>query len=415
MPLVTLTPSQWDDLHKIQRGMLRELAEAMATLDAGLSADLKKAIIRLDRAGWSQVKVRVEIGRVLTRYWGKVDAAAIELIRSAERHADTYVKRLVHFGVAARTLEPIQPSKVAFWTRQGGGQGAAEAILAYARGKPVMAGAKQAPLALSRDLHWFADRQAQEVTQRVQTALREAQSLEYAARDLVSQWPRQVSPTYWTRGPISYKAEHPQIIKQIREHINNLGKLTGNELKTTLVRLRAYLPRLKPGGRMRLAYAELITDLSRGKAAEGTVEKWAHQSQRSHAERIMVTEQQKAFRMAQIDRTSAMPGLVGYRWRMNRSKHARFLRSKPGRFSPRRAARSTRGGRVRGLAGKHCICEAMDGTIISVEDYKTEWSSGGHPNCACFFEEVFDRDSMFSSLRGPESAEEKAFLDAAGF
>lgn len=400
MPFVTLPPHQWEDLHKIQRGMLRELANALGPVDRQLAADLQAAVRRMARAAWSRLAIQMELEKVLAKHATRVDATTRRLIESAGEHADQYIERLIRFGVAARTLEPIPASKVAFWTRPGAGTGAAEAVVAFARGRPI-----GSILNLSRDLHRFYVGQAQEVTQRVLTAIREAQTVEFAARELTSNWPR-IRGALRTRGPIGAGARTPQLIEQIRSSIRELGKVTDLDLAN----LRNYLVRLKPGGRMRLAYAELITDLSGGKAAEKAVEKWGHQKQRYNAERVIATEQQRAFRLAQIERSAKMPGLIGYRWRMNRAKHARFLRSKPGKFSAARAGR-TKGGRIGGLAGKHCICEAMDGQIVSVEDYQSEWSAGGHPHCACFFEEVFDRNRMF---KAPETAEETEFLDEMG-
>lgn len=412
MAFATLPPWQLEDLHKIQRGMLRELAETMEALDSRLARDLKRAIIRLDRLGWRQDRVRMVIGAVVAAHWDRVDHAALETIKSAERHAETYMRRLAHFAVTTRTLEPIMPSKVAFWTAPGRGRPTAQAVVAYTRGKPPGAVAAL----LSTDLHRIAANEAAEVSNRVLTAIREAQSIEYASRDLVTQWPRGISPISRGRGPIGYQVQWPAKIKEIQSHINNLGKVTGDTLKADLSGLRGYLTRLKPGGRMRLGYAELVHDLAKGKAAEASLDKWAHQKQRYLAERILETEQQRAFRLAQIEMGAGIPGLIGYRWHMNRSKHARYLRSKPGRISPARAGRMMGGlgpgAKGRRLAGKHCICEAMDGTIISLEDFKGHWSAGGHPHCACFFEEVFDTTAM---LKAAETSEEKQWLDAMGF
>lgn len=408
MPLVTLPPHQQADLHRIQRGMLRELAEALGALDAKLSTDLKKVIVRLDRAGWNLLRVRVEVERVIVKHWQRVGVTTVALIRDAERHAETYMRRLAHFGVHTRNWEPIAASKVQAWQAPGRGTGLAESVLAYVRGKP--AGALKADrgkrvLELSQHLHDIGARESGEVTARVVRAIREGQSLDFASRELVTQW-----GTRW-KGPIGAKAEFPKLINNLKDKIDRLGKVTGDDLKQELRQLRRYITTLKPGGRMRAAYSELITDLSEGKAAKSALDKWGHQKQRYLATRIIETEQQEAFRAAQIERGRQMPWLVGYRWHMNRTRHQRFLRSKPGKISGARAGR-TRGGRIKGLAGKHCICEAMDGTVVSREEYESQWRAGGHPHCCCFFEEVFDREKMFAL---PETASEAAWLDAMGF
>ena len=410
MAHVVLPPHQLEELHKIQRGMLAELAEALDDLDEALSADLKAAIIHLDRNGWKLPMVRARIGRVLTKYWNRVDQGVLALVDDAARHAETYMQRLVHFGVMGRTLEPIQPSKIQAWTKAGAGRGGARAVLAYVMGKP--AGTKTAgksprvrSLDLSRNIHRFGRGQLEEVTGRVIRAVREAQGLEFAGRELVTQW---------KRGKVVGGGEiKPRVIREIEARIDRLGKLTGDDLKQSLDELHQAMRKLKQGGRMKAAYAELIEDLDKGKIASSSLDKWVHQKQRYVAERIVETETQGMFRLAQVEAGDKLPWIIGYRWHMNRAKHRRWKYQKPGKFSGARARRTLgRGKRGKRLIGKSCVCEAMAGTVISPEEYKSRWIRGGHPHCACFFEEVFSEKKL---LEARETPDEKKWLDKMGF
>jgi hypothetical protein len=237
--------------------------------------------------------------------------------------------------------------------------------------------------------------------------MREAQSLDFASRELVSNWPRMVSPTSLGTGPIGYQGEFPKILRTLRDHIHNIGQLTGDELKPELEKIQRYMLRLKQGGRVRQAYAELCHDLAEEKSGPAAIEKWAHQKQRYQAERILETEQHAAFRSRQVEQGERKPWIIGYKWHMNSGRHRKWLYTKPGRH--RKSAESRKNPK---LKGKHCICEVMDGEVVSVEEYKERWIAGGHPHCCCYFEEVFDLDKM---AEAGETAEETAWLNAAGY
>jgi hypothetical protein len=388
MPLVTLPKSQQDHLHQIQLGMLADVNNAIGEIDVDLKKAVARLIISLARAKFAPNVVRRKLQALFRRHTTLFDKKALKLVQDAAGYAERYMAELAHYGVLARNLAPITPSEVAWYISKKGKERAA-ATLAFARGAP--AGAPQMAfwdrLRLSHEIHKLTGQQLQEATAAVLRAMREASGFGSASRELIRQIPG-----------IGAGQVQPQAVRTLLGKARHLERFSWLGSKDPDIRkVKQYLRRLAAGGRVGSAYAELVQDLERGKLAGKAVEKWIYQKQRYAAERILDTETSAAFRMRQVEVGEKIPWLIGYRWRMNLGVHARFRRTKPGR--------------LKRFGGKACICEVMDGTIVSPEEYRQYWFRGGHPHCACFFEEVFDRERMFSAQ---ETAGEKAWLDRMG-
>jgi hypothetical protein len=195
-----------------------------------------------------------------------------------------------------------------------------------------------------------------------------------------------------------------------------------------LKRLEKYVARLKEGGRVQSAYREVIQDLTKydpkqthveyirkGKKVRRritppeqrltkAVQKFTHHKQRMAAERILNTESQTAFRSAGLDRNEGKPWIIGYRWEMNRGLHSRFRKRT-------KVKRHRKPARKRKFGGKRCICEVMQGKVLSPTEVR-EWPQGGHPNCGCRFKPVYDESKMMTADITPE---EEGWLQEQGF
>jgi hypothetical protein len=105
--------------------------------------------------------------------------------------------------------------------------------------------------------------------------------------------------------------------------------------------------------------------------------------QRYNAERLLKTEQQIAFKQAQISRDEKTSFIIGYIWKMNRGARRQYVRrtklSKNKKFGGRR---------------RRCICEELDGQQISIEAARER--PIGHPHCMCSLIPVYGKGSLLS-------------------
>lgn len=76
------------------------------------------------------------------------------------------------------------------------------------------------------------------------------------------------------------------------------------------------------------------------------------------------------------------PWIIGYRWQLNRALHGAAVRRKFGTTGKGKSLRAKRRGRL------YCICEVMDGRVLSPAEM-ARYPRGGHPNCRCSFPPVY--------------------------
>ena len=364
--------SQDARIKAIRKAYLDNILETVRGVNAGMAASVEDALARIARLGWTQHAVRREFSALYSVYGSRVHRAVLGLVRDAANYGAVYADRLVQFGVT--DAEVIQPHAVKWALKAGSGN--SEAVIAHVKART--AGARRAfsgRLTLSDRLHRMVGREQREVTTRTLRAIREGQSLGFASRELTSA----------SAGFAQDLERLPKLVDKAVRSARRMEQLTGVDLSKDLRALRRYASRLKPGGRMQSAYSELLAKLEKfdvkktsGSQMTKALEGFTHQRQRYAAERLLRTESETAFRQARIARDDGKTWLKGYMWRLRRG----------------------------GTIG--CICETMNGKLLTAAEARA-WAAGGHPNCSCTFEPVYDTEAMLSA---PTTAAERAWLAA---
>lgn len=208
--------------------------------------------------------------------------------------------------------------------------------------------------------------------------------------------------------------EVPRLLKQLQEAGRKVAR-TGSpqaqkEWTKIIRRLDRYQETLRETGTTRKAYLALLQKVKskkfRVESLDSTLERWTYQAQRGRAERWVRTESATAFRNLQFEQDKQRSWVVGYIWRMHRTTHKRWVNR--GKRQSVRGPRRTVGGasRKKKFGGKHCICEALANSRLSVETAQ-QFPNGGHPHCNCTLVPIIDKGKMRDA---PITAEEREFL-----
>lgn len=336
-----LNRKQQKELDRIQAQMLTDANKQVRLFERKLQAEVKVITKRLQKTGYSKRAINTQVKALLTRNKKLLKQITERMTKDAEKYSQRFLKKLASYDV--KTMTPIPASKLKYLKAT---RGNVRAALAYAK--------ERASIPLSRALHRVTVGQTRQAALQVNRAIREAQSLQNASRDLVKA----------IKG-VGAKEKLPKLVKRTLKQTKKLDRVTGGLLKPEVKKLSSYLKKLKPGGRMRGAYIELVDDLQKNKAGNAAIDKWVYQKQRYNAERIIKTETQAAFRRAQINASIGKPWVVGYIWHLNRGG---------GTHTP-------------------CVCDTMDGTVVPA-DKAEQWLYGAHPFCNCTFEQVVDMPTL---------------------
>jgi hypothetical protein len=189
----------------------------------------------------------------------------------------------------------------------------------------------------------------------------------------------------------------PAIMKQLRKAgttLHRRGPEAGfNEWQRSMRRIERYANRLAKDGRMRANLLEVLQNERRnvGQSVDDITRHWMADKQRYNAERIIKTEQQIAFKNAQISRDAEVGFIIGYIWKMNRGARRNFVKTVKLRKNKKFGGRRRR-----------CICEELDGKQISIEEAKAR--PIGHPHCMCSLIPVYGRGSL-TTVSAAELAE----------
>ncbi len=354
----------------IRKAHLDSILEAVRSINVGMAASVREAIDRISRGGWTQFAVRREMRALYQVYGSRVQRQLVDLVADAADFGSQYADRLVRFGVT--DAQTIPPSAIKWALTAGSGNSAAVIALIKSRsagGRKAFSGR----LTLSDRLHKMTTREAREVTTRTLRAIREGQSLGFASRELV-------------RGGFAQDLENlPKLMRKVVRSARRMEGLTGVDLSKDLRALRRYASRLKAGGRMQAAYVELLDKLqgfdpkkTEGAQLNKALDGFVHQRQRYAAERVLRTEAETSFRQARLARDEGKTWLKGYIWRLQR------------------------GGSI------GCICESLNGKLMKPAEARA-YAGGGHPDCSCTLEPVYDTQAMLSA---PMTSAERAWLAA---
>jgi hypothetical protein len=373
---------------EVRREFLTRIVEAIEESNAGLAEGVREAIDRIAARKWTRKAIKQELGKLYAKYQTRVESNLIDLVRDSTTYGERYAERIERYGLMGAATIPKSEVQWAYEAKGG-----ARAVAAYVKQRAAAAKKLfQGELTLSDRLHKMTRRELRDVTRRVLTAIREGRAIGEVGRELLDAVPGLGE---------AYKVP-PKTLTRFTKAVRRMETLLDVDHSKELKRLEKYVARLKEGGRVQSAYREVIQDLTKydpktPKAQAKltrAVQKFTHHKQRMAAERILNTESQTAFRSAGLDRNEGKPWIIGYRWEMNRGLHSRFKKRT-------KVKRHRKPARKRKFGGKRCICEVMQGKVLTPAEVR-EWLQGGHPNCGCRFKPVYDESKMMTADITPE-------------
>lgn len=257
---------------------------------------------------------------------------------------------------------------------------------------------------LSKALHGEAVAESREAARVMLRSIRESNRVDTSARELQRLLAK--------RGArFGANEAVPRLVQELEDAgawLRHGGGVEAEERWTqVLAEMRHYQRGLKQGGTVQNAYLELLQRVQSPKFQmadlEGCTEQWGYWKERYRAERWIRTEQQTAYRVAQLDKQEMHRWITGYLWVMNGGLHKRYVNAKRPdgtRATPRRPP-----GKSKKFGGKHCICEVLAGRVLSPEIAR-EYPGGGHPHCGCSLVPQYDEREL---LDAPITAEEEAW------
>jgi hypothetical protein len=343
--------------------MIRDLAKSLDDTDELLAADIRKFLTRVKKAGWKTDAVKKHTQWLIARHYGRAERNTIHMVEDAASYAEDYVRRIGE--LSPMHYRPLPASEIKFLTGNALGNVDAAKSLVYGRSAAAKAPYKGV-LRLSRRLHTLSGDRARKVSSYVVRAIREAQNVGYASRELVE------------LGGLGRKAKLPKLLEELREAASGLNRWAQGELQPQIRRLEKYIKGINEGGTVGKAYRELIDSLVKqrrlgkgvpGEAVEKSIGRWVHYKERYFAERIIETETNAAFRASQVAQSNENPGLIGYIWHLSRTSGREF----------------------------GCQCETLDGKTLKPKE--AEGLIGGvHPFCSCYLEEIWDYDKILTQF-----------------
>ena len=401
------------ELRQIRDSQLRAINEAIGDYSIPVQRDAGRLIRRI-RALHDNPQ---EIRRLLAAFHVKhtqtrIGRIVLEQIADASGFARRYERLIGAFhaarvGPAATGFGNVSSARAAIALRNVLTLRRPEAASITAGDRLARRVLKQPPAVLVRGtplapvssrLHGQAIATSRDATRVVLRSIREQQSLGFASRELT----RQLS----ARGlDVAGNAELPELVRRLQASGRALARGAGDPKEWN--RLKRQIDRhqrtLLQSGRVQGAYLELLQDLQKWGPAQvdRAVERWTAGKARFHAEQWIRTETAAAYRAAQMKSDEARPWIIGYRWRLNRGVHQKAVNRRFGTTGKGKNRRSKRRGRV------YCVCEIMDGSILSPAVAK-DYPRGGHPHCTCLFEPVYNDRALLAT---PATAQEIRDLD----
>ena len=281
-------------------------------------------------------------------------------------------------------------------------------------------------IGLSRRLHGSAADNTKSTRRAMSRMIREGRDLDSAGRELIRELRRV--------GPMESLGSRQRLTKALRKMQRagrNLAQLGDGNAAAARAEWRKQLNEIKrQAARLadsRGAYAEFIQtlegtrarvgpvqartlsteqlarklDAARAKATDKALGRWLDEKQRHNAERIVRTETSAAYRAREYEKAAQKPYIVGFYWRLNRGARKKYVRR-----TKRRPIR--RKGKKGGRKSRTCVCESLADQRFPLEVAK-DYPRGGHPNCNCWFEMIYDTGKL---SRAPVSEQDLEFFDS---
>lgn len=417
--LTPLPDSDRERLRAIRDAQLRDIREAVNTYARPIRTEANALIDLVDRVQDNPALVLAAIRAFHVKHHRRLAGFVANMVENAATVASRYDELINDFGVRARRDLPGQPrgpdpraiaaSEVRFRTTLGApGASAAVARARLGTRPPQRAGIPQrfpgdaealrrlrpfrgTPAAnVSERLHGRGVATSREASRVILRGIQESQSLDVAARELIQELKKKGLN-------LAENQQVPRLIRELKASGTALARRADDPAaraawRKTLREIDRFQKGLLKGGTVQNAYLELLQNARKfGPERVGQItDNWTYWKTRQQAERWIRTESAVAYRSAQAEKDQPKPWVVGYRWNLTRAVHSRYTR--------RLFGKKGRRGRIA------CVCEHMDGKIISKETL-AEYPGGGHPHCSCWFEPIVDRSRMTGGFVSREEDE----------
>jgi hypothetical protein len=368
--------------------LLASIYDATTSLDRALAVEVQDAILRIQRSKYKLSVIRREIKRIGANHESRLRTTLAEQLEFGATMGAEYSEIGVHAAASMRRgIRNVIVTEASMRKEAASRAGMpADKLLKELIPKPVREFRK-----LSKTLHGDQVAANRKIYREVRAAIRDSRHMSRATTELI-----RVARTRTTGlGANDRLLNALQDVQKAGDALYRHGTPEAlAKWRKSLRSVKRYTYRLATDGRMRPTLLEGLRKLEKAGPAQvdNVIEYWTAEKQRYNAERIIRTEQQIAFKEAQIAADSEIKAIIGYIWRMNRAARSGYVK----RTKLPRSGKKLLGRRRR------CICEALDGKQISVEAARAR--PIGHPHCMCSLIPVYGKGSL-SQVSAEELAE----------
>jgi hypothetical protein len=256
---------------------------------------------------------------------------------------------------------------------------------------------KSPEIGLSERLHGAAAQNIRDTNRAVNTAIREAKSMDKAGRDLISAIRKGGDDL-----AVNQRLTKP--LQKLRRSARELQLLSINKgdedaLKAATQAFDKDFAAIRKvlGKRVdsRSGYRELVQIIDRqgAKGTEKALNRWLDEKQRYQSERILETETNGAYRAREYEQHANKPYITGFWWRRSAAMIQIDRARKKDIFRVRRSRRAGRKTK-RKKKGQPCrVCPQLADQFFPVE-YAREFPRGAHPHCRCWYEWVYSKEGL---------------------
>jgi hypothetical protein len=418
------------------------LDDALDTLDDDIAARARQAMRKIRKSNYSKRVIKRETKLMVAYTNDAATRAVAEQIRAAAEYAQRSADVVRAWQISGRLKEGVEhltvsDSAMARALRPGASAIDAEAALAKIKIAPIrtrsqaeksidtygatsagkhvsttegtkqitkltndglMARPKQ--VGLSTRLHGSAAQNVATTEEAIGTALREASNMNKAGRDLVSAIRRggdELSVNRRLTKPLErlQRAGRKLQILSVNQGDAEAMSAARKEWNSAFKQIkRVAAQRVDERG----GYKELIQIIEKQgfKGIDKATTRWLDEKQAFHAERLVETETNAAYRSREYEQHQSKPYIVGFWWRrspgmlqIDTKRKKDITRVRKSRRRGRKAKRKTKGQPCR-------VCPQLADRRYPVSVAR-EYPRGAHPMCRCWYEWIYDttiRDKM---------------------
>ena len=439
----TIPPLQSARIQAIQRIHWDSLDESLDALDDEIASRARQAMVKIRASNYNRNTIKRETKAITANTADKTSSLLAAQVESAALYAQRAADTIRAWQVAGRLAEGVEhlsvsDSAMARALRPGVSIVDAEAALARIKIAPLQSpaaqakafqdfGATQGPhvatevtsgtkvmdklrklglvrkskeIGLSRRLHNSAAMNTTVTEKAVGQAIREADSMNKAGRELVNALNSEGTPLSINRKLTKPLARLKRANRDLE--LLSVNKADPDALKAATKEYNAAFNRIRKVAESRVdgrgGYQELLQIIKKQghKGTDKALARWLDEKQRSHAERIVETETSAAYRAREYEQHANKSYITGFYWRrsagmvsLDLKRKKDIARTKPRRKGGKRGKRKTK--------GRPCgVCPALADQFFPVE-YAREYPRGAHPNCRCWYEWVYSHEGLGNS------------------